>query len=390
MVAGFLLSRVALSIATFLFGMNAIRDIPPRQWLRNKWWLLGVTWVALYALTYFWSADKHAWDIRWQTKLAVLLLPLAFPYLPRFTAKQLQFITVSMGLLLLGSAIYSLSFLVTDYAGNLYKYKFSEVLPTLPKSDHVRASLGIALYVVWSIYAWPLLDSKRAKWVTGVCTGLLVIYMHILAVKTGLLSLYLFLAAWGLYLAVVKKKMIGIAAIVAVPLAVLFAIRYVPTFKERANYIDFTYFMFKRGDISGNYGDINRLMSYKISLMLIAQHPWGGTGTGDMLTEMEKGYQQLYPEVPKQAVLLPHNQFLVVALGCGIPAMLIFAVWVFMPLARLRRNRQSFFFFMVWLILLLQLMIEPVLEVQIGVWVYLFFLLLHMHELPEAREHAGQ
>ncbi|MCW3123626.1 MAG: O-antigen ligase protein [Flavipsychrobacter sp.] len=380
MFAGFLLSRVMLSITVFLFGINAIRDIPPRQWLRNKWWLLGVAWVACYALTWFWSVDKHNWDIRWQTKLPVLILPLAVSYMPRFSAKQLQFITISGGLLLLGGAFYSMSFLLTD-PDAIYQYKFSVILPTLPKNDHVRASLAIALFVIWSIYTWPSLQSTKAKWLVGTCVGLLVVFMHVLAVKSGLLSLYLFLTGWGLYMAIAKKKLIGLIIIIAIPLAVIFGIKYIPTFRERAAYIDFTYFMFTHGDKSGNYGDINRLMSYKIAVNLIKEHPLTGVGTGDMMTAMDKGYEQLYPEVPQSAVLLPHNQFLIVALGCGIPAMLLFIAWVFMPLAKLRRDRRSFFFFMVWLVLFLQLMIEPVLEVQIGVFVYLFFLVLQKQEL---------
>jgi hypothetical protein len=61
--------------------------------------------------------------------------------------------------------------------------------------------------------------------------------------------------------------------------------------------------------------------------------------------------------------------------------MLLFAAWVFFPLVWLRRNRQGFFFFVVWLVLLLELMIEPVLEIQNGVFVYLFFLLLFLAEM---------
>jgi hypothetical protein len=86
--------------------------------------------------------------------------------------------------------------------------------------------------------------------------------------------------------------------------------------------------------------------------------------------------------VQQQDILLPHNQFLIVALGCGVPALLVFTLWVFMPLRQLRRNRASFFFLMVWLILFLQLAIEPVFEVQYGVFVYLFFLLLFRKQLP--------
>lgn len=386
MFAGFLLSRVALSISMFLFGINAIRDVSPRLWFRNKWWFLGVMWVAMYALTWFWSVDKHNWDIRWQTKFPFLLLPLAFSFMPRFSPRQLQIITISIASLLLAASCYSISFLLLDPAGNIYKYKFAEVLPTLPKDDHVRASVAIALFIIWGIYIWPAIQGRGARWFIGVALSLLTIYIHVLAVKSGLVSFYLFLAGWGLYLAIGKRKLIGLLLIVAIPASVLFGIRYVPTFRARANYIGFSYYMFKHGDLSGNYGDINRLMSYKIALQLIQEHPFTGVGTGDMLTEMDKGYERLYPDVPQHAVLLPHNQFMVVALGCGIPAMLVFTIWFFMPLAKIKRNRQGFFFFMVWLILLFQLMIEPVLEVQIGVFVFLFFLLLQKLELQDTAD----
>jgi len=382
MVAGFLVSRVALSISMFLFGMNAIRDINPREWLKQKWWLIGLAWVAMYALTYFWTEDKGNWDTRLQVKLPFLLLPLAFAFLPSFSIKQLQIFTVTTALLFVGASIYSVSYFVHDPALYIHLYKQSHVLPTLPKNDHIRASMSIVLFIIWSVYFWPFLQGVRAKWIVGISVALLVIFIHILAAKSGLVSLYLFLIFWSLYITFVKKKLAGLIIILALPLTVFFAIKCIPTFRERANYIDFTYVMYKIGDKSGMYGDIERLVSYKLSWKLIMEHPLTGVGTGDMLAEMNKYYDKFYPATPVEGRILPHNQFLVVALGCGIPAMLIFIVWVFMPLAGLRKNRQSFFFFIVWLILFIQLLIEPVLEVQFGVFVYLFFLLMQKHEVP--------
>jgi O-antigen ligase len=111
-----------------------------------------------------------------------------------------------------------------------------------------------------------------------------------------------------------------------------------------------------------------------------------GVGAGDMKQQMDAMYEHYYPQTDEHGRLLPHNQFLVVALGCGVPAMVLFIVWVFWPLTKIRRNRQSFFFFIVWFILFIQLIIEPVLEVQFGVFVYLFFLLLMLQELGERAE----
>ncbi len=58
---GLLISPFILSVFTFLYGVNAIRDVSIKQWPRNKWWVLGMVWIACYALTWFWSENKHHW-----------------------------------------------------------------------------------------------------------------------------------------------------------------------------------------------------------------------------------------------------------------------------------------------------------------------------------------
>ncbi len=386
---GFFFPPALLSIFTFLFGVNAIRDVNPRNWFRDKWWLLGVAWVAIYALTYFWSEDKGNWETRLQTKLAFLLLPLAFYFLPPFSARQKQFITVLLAIMFLGAAFYSVSFLIREQAYYIHEYRVSNVLPTLPRRDHIRASLAMSLFIVWSVYAWPFLQGRPVKWFIGVSIAILVTYLHILAVKSGLVSLYVFVIGLGFYMLFSKKSIIGVIIIIALPVTFFLANTFVPTFRERINYIEYTVFMLKHGDQSGRFGDNNRLYSYIIAFDLIKQYPMVGVGTGDIQSNMDRGYARRYPEVPPAARLIPHNQFLTVAVGCGVPAMLVFVIWFFMPLASLKRNRQSFYFFMVWLIVFLQLMIEPVFEVQIGVFVLLFFLLMQYHELsPSFAEKA--
>ena len=381
MAGSFLVSRALLSVFMALTGIVGLWGVPPRQWVRNRWWQVGAAWVAMYALSYFWSEHKDVWYEQFQVKYPFLLLPMALPFLPRFSRRQLTILTVTFGIMLALSTFYSLSFLLRDPAHFIYGYKQSHLIPTLPKRDHIRASLTYALYIVWSVYVWPWLDGRRARWITGICIGVLVVFLHILAAKSGLVSLYLFLSAWGIYLAVGRRKVMGLVLVVAIPLAVMAAIRFVPTFRERANYIGYSLYMLRNGDRSAMYGDIARLQSYKIAFQVISDHPLLGVGAGDMLPEMNKYYDQWYPTAPPEGRLVPHNQFLCVGLACGIPTMVVFIIWAFMPLGLMRRNRGSFFLAITWLVLLVQLLIEPVLEVQFGVFVYIFFLLLLMHEV---------
>ncbi|MBX2907968.1 MAG: O-antigen ligase family protein [Taibaiella sp.] len=381
MFAGFLFSRALLSIAMFLFGINAIRDVQVRQWFRQRWWLLGLCWLAIYALSWFWTENKGGWGEHLQTKLPFLLLPLAFSYQPRFNQRQLQFFTLSVAAMLIISAGYTMAIFLSNPSFYIDEYKVSHMLPTLPKRDHIRSSMSAALFVMWAVYAWPRLGDRKVKALVGVCIALLVVYIHVLAAKTGLLSLYLFIGCWAVYMAFGRQRLLGFALLACIPIAMFIAFKALPTLRERIVYIGYTMFMYQHNYRTDNLSDGARLISYELSADLIKQHPLTGVGAGDMKNEMDSMYAQRYPQTDEHGRLLPHNQFLVVGLGCGIPGMAIFLAWVLWPLSRIRKNRQSFFFFVAWLILFIQLMIEPVLEVQFGVFVYLFFLLLFLQEL---------
>jgi O-antigen ligase len=385
MFTGFLISPAVLSISMMVYGASALRDVSPRHWIENKWWLVGVAWISIYALTYFWSVDKDIWGIALQVKLPFLLLPLAFAYTPGFSSRQLELLTIFMGLLLFCGACYSLSFLIRDPQTYIYEYNFSHLLPTPCRQDHISFSLSITLYIIWAVYVWPFFRTRWMKLVTTILIVFLGLYIHILAAKSGIVSLYIFLTLWSVYLVFTKRRVAGIIMVIAIPLFLILAVSFLPTFSIRKDYISYSLFMLKFGDKSGNYGDINRIMASDIAMQLIKKHPISGIGTGDVMSEMKKAYHENYPVVKDEDVLMPHNQFLIVALGCGIPAMLIFTAWVLMPLVWLRKNRQSFFFLMVWLILLLQLLIDTALEAQMGVFIFVFFILLQKQELEEKR-----
>ena len=388
MTIGFLTSPAMCSIGVIVFGFNGIRDVNPKRWFRQTWWLLGALWIACYAVTWFWSADKGYWSTRLQVKLPFLILPLAFAFLPRFSVRQLQILTVGMGAILLAGVAYSLSFLVNDYEYYMIEYKYSHLLPTPVRGDHIRFSLSIAFYLVWCTTVWPAFGKPWLKALTAGFAATLFVYLHILSAKSGLLAVYLFLMLWCFYMLFTKKRIYGILVSAGLVVGIVLCAKLIPTFSERMEYIKVTWIALKSGDRTGTYGDLGRLISYDIAVKLIGQNPIKGTGVGNMQAAMKTGYDAWFPLVPEDNRLLPHNQFLIVALGCGLPAVFSFVVWFFYPLIRLRRNREGFFLFATWLVMLVQLCIEPMLEVQFGVYVFLFFLLMQWHQMthgvPEA------
>jgi O-antigen ligase len=389
MLAGFFLSRAVLSMGMMLFGLNALIGVSPREWFSRPWWLLGLVWVAMYGISGLWSSDSGYWNDRFQVKLPILLLPLAFAFTPAFNYRQLRIFTIVLNLVLLMGVAYSFYFLLSNPSFYINGYVYSNILPTIPDDDHIVFSLSLALAVVWNVYFFPGIMERWLKIFSIISASLFIITLHVLAARTGLAGLYIFLFGWSIYLVLRKKtRLTGIAFLAAFILGGVIALTYLPTLKNRFGHFKWTVIIFKEGQRSGDYPDLGRFMSYDIALRLIGEHPLKGVGAGDLLTEMSKGYDRWYPQVKQEQRLIPHNQFLTVALVAGIPAALVFLAWVVYPVLKIRRSRSGFFFLITWLILLVPLLIEPFLEIQFGVFLYLFFLLWHRHAMrhPEQED----
>lgn len=375
MLIGFLGARAIGSVAIFLFTVNALRDVPPRRWFREGWWLLGLVWAGMYVMSWFWTDNQGDWNDHIQVKIPFLLLPLAFAFLPKWGERELRLFTILL-LGIIGSGVcFSLSFLFRNPGALIESYKYSKILRTPVYGDHITFSTSIAVCIAWCFYSFPVWHSRVGKgWVVFMAV-FFTLYLHILAAKTGLVALYLFficylfrilLTNWKAGLLVLLLGILGFAGIY----------RFVPTFRERINYTRYTYERFFDGHREGHYSDMGRIISYELCWKLIKERPLTGVGAGDMMDEMSRKYEQYYPSIPDEQKLIPHNQFLTIALATGIPSMLAFIAWILAPLRQVRRNREGFFFVSLWLMLLVQLFTDPSLEVQFGVFVYLFFLLL--------------
>jgi O-antigen ligase len=342
-------------------------------------------WIALYTLSYFWSADKGEWNAHLQVKLPFLLLPLSFALLPPFTGKELRIYTWGLAAIMTTGALFSLSFLWRGDAADIIEgYKYAHVLRTPVYNDHIAFSTALALSIAWIVFCLPSIPRRWERVVLTVLCVLLAAYLHILAAKTGLVALYIFILGFIIYQGrrSLKKGFLLLALA-----ACLFALAYIslPTLRERIGYSFVTWRSYRMGERNSSYSDAGRIFSYHISLRSIAVHPLDGVGAGDVLHEMRDGYAQWYPQVPEEQQLWPHNQWLTCAMAAGIPAALLFTLWLIAPLRRIRRNRQGAFFLIVWAMLLVPLMVDPFLEVQFGVAVFLIFLLMQKKQLDGIR-----
>lgn len=377
MVVGFFLSRAVLSISMIALGVLTIFRSDPKLWIKNRFWILGALWVAFYIVSFFWSEDKSFWGRRVEVKLPVLLLPAVFCCLPAFNVRQIRVFTIAVTVILLASTSYTLWYLYVDTANMVDQYSYAKVLPTLAH-DHIRYSLVIALAIVWNLFVWHHLTVYQRVFV-AVANILLAVFLHVLAVRTGLLALYLFVLIYAFYMMFKRGLLTGIVILTVIGIAGWLSYKYVPTVTRKVDYVVYSAKMYEKGEHTGNYSDIGRVLSYEIAWDIIKDNKLKGVGAGEMMKEMDEGYTRMHPYVIQPDRKMPHNQFLCVALACGLIAMLIFVLWIFEPLSAVRINRDGFYLFSVWCILFALLNVEPMLEIQKGIFAYFLFLLPMRH-----------
>jgi len=386
-IAGMLFGFVAgaqamLSISMMLLGLTGIWGVPLKRWQHQHWWLLGLPWILICALSWFWSENKTLWVTLLQIKLPFLLLPLAFSFLPAFSARQLRIFTLLLFAATFCGMGYSVAAYLKDAGGYLSEYKYARLIPAPADGDHIRFSMMVALSVCWGCWMWPNLSKKWMRTLLGIALLLSFFYLHLLAAKTGLLMLYLFFLAFVIYLLTQKKhRLKGLALLLIAVAGVGLAYYLMPTFRERIGYTVYSIWEFRQGQRSGDYSDIGRIISYDIWLRLIQDFPMMGVGMGDILSAMSMGYDRWYPHIPAVQRLIPHNELMAISLGAGVPAALFFVVWLLQPFTGNQKGRDAFFFLAAWLMLFAALQTDAMLEVQYGVFVFLFFLCWFWHTL---------
>src|SRR5262249_52527264 len=147
--------------------------------------------------------------------------------------------TIVTAILLLAGAAYSASFVINNVDYYINQYQTSHVLPVPVEGDYIRFSLCIALFIIWCVYLWPRLDHTLLKWFTGITILLLAAYLHLLASRTGLAVLYVFIVLWAIYFGWRKNKLAGLGILLLLCLLGYLAIQYVPTLKNRIGYFSY-------------------------------------------------------------------------------------------------------------------------------------------------------
>jgi len=356
-----------------------------RAQLRDKksWW-----WISMPFLLVFFSVPySEDWTYileRLRIKLPFLILPFAFAVMPSLTKRELRIIGTFFILACTIAAIGVLSNYIQNFESINYNISRGKAIPT--PSNHIRFSLSMACAIFCGgamTVEKSIFGIKGERYIFGILTVFLFLFLHILSVRSGLLAFYV---ALGIFLIQFiyrsRRWKIGLAGIIAMIAIPYFAVIYVPSFKNKYYYMKHDVYNYFEGN-GKDYSDSERLISLNAASEIIAEHPIIGVGAGDLKKEMYQVYANKSAE--GAAEKMPHSQFVTVAAGTGFVGLFLFLISFFVPLFY-QKNYQNYLFTALHVIFLMSFFSENTFENNFGLSLWLFTLLIGMSFLKNHSE----
>ena len=308
-------------------------------------------------------------------QLPFVLLPAAFLLLPDWQPWQVRRIWLLLLAMCLVAALAATGNYVLHNKEIEQLYLQSKVMPTEP--DHIRFSLLISIALVAGA-ALVGAGGLARRWRTTVLIALVLLFLfqHLLAVRSGIVTMYAAGFAGLLWLGWYQhrwKVALGTAlGSVALGLGCLLVF---PTLQNKVANTRTDAAQMESVQAANNYSMTARVYSYQAAWTIIQKHPLLGVSKVRLADEMAKEYSYRFPEIEPDRYVLPHNQYLYNVAAYGIIGLLVFLLGYYYSLGVAFRQK-NVLLLLVYLIITISFAVEYTLESNIGVIVGLFFMLL--------------
>lgn len=308
-------------------------------------------------------------------QLPFVLLPIAFLLLPDWQPRQVR----SLWLLLLGACLVAAAAATLNYVLHNKEieqlYLQSKVMPTEP--DHIRFSLLISIAVIAG--ATLVCAGGLARWQRTcvlVAVLLLFLFQHLLAVRSGIVTMYAAGLAGLLWLGWYQKewKAAAIAALVSIGLGIGCLLLF-PTLQNKVTNTRTDAAQMESVQAANNFSMTARVYSYQAAWAIIKKHPLLGVSKVGLADAMAQEYGYRFPEIEPDRYVLPHNQFIYNLAAYGVLGLVVFLVGYYYSLW-VGARRRNILLLLIYLIISISFVVEYTLESNIGVIVGLFFMLL--------------
>ncbi len=379
-IVGMYSSRAMMSIGMIVMIANAMINAQVfshfKVFFKKTHLVLLSLYYVLMFISIIWTSDYVYFMGRMQVLLPFLVLPFAFFSLSRWEYRWYDLLMILFVLLNLGGISWSMYQYLQEKELFDIGYGYSKLIPTPFKNDHIRFSLSVVMSILFCLDILSRSTHKTIRWFLYSVIIIDVLYIHILAAKTGVIALYLIFFLYSLYqLASIKYKKTGIMILLLLSLMPFIMYRILPSFKNKVSYVIYSIEQMKNVQKQNHISDEGRLLSYAYALDIIKKYPFVGVGVGDVYDEMKIRYEKDFKE-KEVKVLLPHNQFLMAGASVGIIGIVLMIAMLVSVFKTVKKN--DFLYFSFLMIMLFAMMVEPLFETQYGSCIFLFFLLLLM------------
>lgn len=264
--------------------------------------------VVIYIISALVSNNKYyAWESI-QNKI-----PLVFALLSLFSIKynnrEKKLVLYIASICAVLQSFYVYYFLLLN-ANNQQLYQVGRVLPVF-KIHHVQIAVLIAITIIFLIHLITKETNKLIKIVATVIVSWLFIFLHVFAVRTGIVLLYFMLVLYSVFNFIHKKNKKNLLYIsLFLGITLLSAINYIPTLRAKLNYTKYDLLQYTTNNKTlQDYSDSRRLISIKNGFDIANKNPIIGCGVGDIYDESKQAYQKKYPLINEDFYFLPHNQY---------------------------------------------------------------------------------
>ena len=236
--------------------------------------------------------------------------------------------------------------------------------------QHVNYSLMIAFATLMA-FIYYLED--KSPWLLGI--GIVCfLFMHVLAVRTGLVAMYMGIIAFVVADMMRRRKYKrGIVLVAGCLLAPILAYYLLPSFSNKLNYMFWDLSQMYKGN-TANYSDGGRIVSYQLGIDIFKNNVWLGTGIGDFGEVCLNWYETKAGEFNGK-LNFPHNQYLFCLASTGIIGLIIYQSALLLPFFKLRLYKDNLTL-VLYVIIYASFLVETSLERSFGMSFFLYFVLL--------------
>ncbi len=380
--AGLMLSRALVSFASVLIVVPFLFE--KKLTAPQKKDLIAVGLILLpVVLSGLWSDDKTLWWNSLSVKLPLLTLLLGL-YAVTITDDQWKKISIVYIIIISLGCAWSVSRYLLNTAAIEAAYLKAKVLPTPADADYVRFSWMVVIAILLGIKCFLAENQKRIQLLLLILIFCLVIYLHMLAAKTGLICLYSATGIYVLHIFFVEKKWKkGLLLIVIFSSLAFIAYNSLPTLRNRVQYVLYDFSLYSKGNTAPGYNDAARWLSIRAGYAITNDHPVTGVGFGDLLPAVEQWHQKNNPGGFDYERFRPACEWLVYSAGSGLLGMLCFSAGVFFLL--FRNTTKNPLSLILGIAGLLPLLTDDTLEGQFGVILLAFIVFFGQRKLTNGQ-----